>query len=83
LRHMTDHIYYRIMNWLGWSLIAIGILDVLLHLMGLNPEFKWRMLDLPMFAVNLLVMVRLLRDKDETIERQEQVIDTLRKNLRK
>lgn len=71
------------MNWLGWSLIAIGILDVLLHLMGLNPEFKWRMLDLPMFAVNLLVMVRLLRDKDETIERQEQVIDTLRKNLRK
>jgi len=67
------------MNWLGWSLIAIGILDVLLHLMGLNPEFKWRMLDLPMFAVNLLVMVRLLRDKDETIERQEQVIDTLRK----
>jgi len=80
---MTDHIYYRIMNWLGWSLIAIGILDVLLHLMGLNPEFKWRMLDLPMFAVNLLVMVRLLRDKDETIERQEQVIDTLRKNLRK
>jgi hypothetical protein len=71
------------MNWLGWSLIAIGILDVLLHLMGLNPEFKWRMLDLPMFAVNLLVMVRLLRDKDETIERQEQDIDTLRKNLRK
>jgi hypothetical protein len=71
------------MNWLGWSLIAIGILDVLLHLMGLNPEFKWSMLDLPMFAVNLLVMVRLLRDKDETIERQEQVIDTLRKNLRK
>jgi hypothetical protein len=24
-----------------------------------------------------------LKDKDETIERQEQVIDTLRKNLRK
>jgi hypothetical protein len=36
-----------------------------------------------MLAVNLLVVVRLLKDKDETIERQEQVIDTLRKNLRK
>ena len=67
------------MNWLGWSLIAIGILDAVLYLMGLNPEFKWSMLDLPMFAVNLLVMVRLLRDKDETIERQERIIDTLRK----
>ena len=76
---MTDHVYYRIMNWLGWSLITLGILDVLLHLMGLNPEFTWRMLDLPMFAVNLLVMVRLLRDKDEAIERQERIIDTLRK----
>ena len=71
------------MNWLGWSLIALGILDALLHLMGLNPGFTWRMLDLPMFAVNLLVMVRLLRDKDETIERQEQDIATLRKNLKK
>ena len=80
---MTDHVYYRIMNWLGWSLIAIGILDAALHLMGLNPGFTWRMLDLPMFAVNLLVMVRLLRDKDETIERQEQDIATLRKNLKK
>jgi len=80
---MTDHIYYRIMNWLGWSLIAIGILDVVLYLTGLNPEFKWRMLDLPMFAVNLLVMVRLLRDKDETIETQKEIIDTLRKNLKR
>jgi len=71
------------MNWLGWSLIAIGILDVALYLTGLNPEFTWSMLDLPMFAVNLLVMVRLLRDKDETIETQKEVIDTLRKNLRK
>ena len=71
------------MNWLGWSLIAIGILDVVLYLMGLNPEFKWGMLDLPMFAVNLLVMVRLLRDKDETIETQKEIIDTLRKNLKK
>ena len=70
------------MNWLGWSLITLGILDVLLHLMGLNPEFTWRMLDLPMFAVNLLVMVRLLRDKDETIETQKEIIDTLRKNLK-
>ena len=76
---MTDHLYYRIMNWLGWSLIALGLLEVVLHLMGLNPEFKWRMLDLPMFAVNLLVMVRLLKDKDETIENQKQSIDTLRK----
>lgn len=76
---MTDHLYYRIMNWLGWSLIALGLLEVVLHLMGLYPEFKWRMLDLPMFAVNLLVMVRLLRDKDETIENQKQAIDTLRK----
>ena len=76
---MTDRTYYKIMNWLGWTLIALGILDVALHLMGLNPEFKWGMLDLPMLAVNLLVMVRLLRDKDETIERQERIIDTLRK----
>ena len=67
------------MNWLGWTLIALGILDVAFYLMGLNPEFTWRMLDLPMFAVNLLVMVRLLRDKDEAIERQERIIDTLRK----
>jgi hypothetical protein len=71
------------MNWLGWSLIALGILDVALYLMGLNPEFKWSMLDLPMFAVNLLVMVRLLRDKDETIETQKEIIDTLRKPLSK
>ena len=71
------------MNWLGWSLIAIGILDVAFYLMGLNPEFKWGMLDLPMFAVNLLVMVRLLRDKDETIETQKEIIDTLRKPLKK
>ena len=71
------------MNWLGWSVIALGLLEVVLYLTGVYPEFTWRMLDLPMFAVNLLVMVRLLRDKDETIETQEQVIDTLRKNLRK
>ena len=76
---MTDRTYYKIMNWLGWALIALGILDVAFYLMGLNPEFKWSMLELPMFAVNLLVMVRLLRDKDETIERQERIIDTLRK----
>ena len=76
---MTDRTYYKIMNWLGWTLIALGILDVAFYLMGLNPEFKWSMLELPMFAVNLLVMVRLLRDKDETIERQERIIDTLRK----
>ena len=71
------------MNWLGWTLIALGILDVAFYLMGLNPEFKWGMLDLPMFAVNLLVMVRLLRDKDETIETQKEIIDTLRKPLKK
>jgi len=71
------------MNWLGWSLIALGILDVLLHLMGLNPEFTWQGLDLAMLAVNLLVTVRLLRDKDETIETQKEIIDTLRKNLKK
>jgi hypothetical protein len=71
------------MNWLGWSLIALGLLEVVLYLTGVYPEFTWQGLDLPMFAVNLLVTVRLLRDKDETIERQEQVIDTLRKNLRK
>ena len=71
------------MNWLGWSLIALGLIEVVLYLTGLYPGFRWAGLDLPMLAVNLLVMVRLLRDKDETIERQEQVIDTLRKNLRK
>jgi hypothetical protein len=71
------------MNWLGWSVIALGLLEVVLYLTGAYPEFTWRMLDLPMFAVNLLVLVRLLKDKDETIERQEQVIDTLRKNLKK
>jgi hypothetical protein len=76
---MTDRTYYKIMNWLGWTLIALGILDVALYLMGLNPGFRWAGLDLPMLAVNLLVMVRLLRDKDETIERQERIIDTLRK----
>ena len=80
---MTDRLYYRIMNWLGWSLIALGLIEVVLYLTGLYPEFAWRSLDLPMLAVNLLVVVRLLKDKDETIERQEQVIDTLRKNLRK
>ena len=80
---MTDHVYYRIMNWLGWTLIALGILDVLLHLMGLNPGFRWAGLDLPMLALNLLVMVQLLRDKDETIETQKEIIDTLRKNLKK
>lgn len=67
------------MNWLGWTLIALGILDALLHLMGLNPGFTWRMLDLPVFAVNVLVMVRLLRDKDETIKSQAVIITTLRK----
>ena len=71
------------MNWLGWTLIALGILDVLLHLMGLNPGFRWAGLDLPMLALNLLVMVQLLRDKDETIETQKEIIDTLRKNLKK
>ena len=80
---MTDRTYYKIMNWLGWSLIALGILDVLLYHMGLNPEFKWGMLDLSMLALNLLVMVQLLRDKDETIETQKEIIDTLRKNLKK
>ena len=80
---MTDRLYYKIMNWLGWSVIALGLLEVVLYLTGAYPEFTWRMLDLPMFAVNLLVLVRLLKDKDETIERQEQVIDTLRKNLKK
>ena len=76
---MTDRTYYKIMNWLGWTLIALGILDVLLHLMGLNPGFRWAALDLPMLALNLLIVVRLLRDKDETIETQERIIDTLRK----
>jgi hypothetical protein len=76
---MTDRTYYKIMNWLGWSLIALGLIEVVLYLTGLYPEFTWQGLDLPMLAVNLLVMVRLLRDKDETIERQERIIDTLRK----
>ena len=80
---MTDHVYYRIMNWLGWSLIALGLLEVVLYLLGVYPEFTWQGLDLSMLAVNLLVTVRLLKDKDETIKRQEQDIDTLRKNLRK
>ena len=71
------------MNWLGWSLIALGLLEAVLHLMGLNPEFTWQGLDLAMLAVNLLVTVRLLRDKDETIETQKEIIDTLRKNLKK
>jgi hypothetical protein len=76
---MTDRTYYKIMNWLGWSLIALGLIEVVLYLTGLYPEFTWQGLDLPMLAVNLLVMVRLLRDKDETIETQERIIDTLRK----
>ena len=76
---MTDRTYYKIMNWLGWSLIALGLIEVVLYRTGVYPEFTWSRLDLPMLAVNLIVMVRLLKDKDETIERQDRIIDTLSK----
>ena len=80
---MTDRTYYKIMNWLGWTVIALGILDVAFYLMGLNPEFKWSMLELPLLATNLPFIVLLLREKDEIIEAQKEIIDTLRKNLKK
>jgi hypothetical protein len=76
---MTDRTYYKIMNWLGWSVIALGLIEVVLYLTGAYPEFTWRRLDLPMFATNLLVMVRLMKVKDEIIEDQDRIIDTLRK----
>ena len=76
---MTDRTYYKIMNWLGWTVITLGLLEVTLYALGYYPEFKWNRLDVPVFAFNILVMVRLMKQKDELIKKQDEIIDSLRK----
>jgi len=83
---MKDNTYYKIMNWLGWTVIALGLMEVTLYALGYYPEFKWSRLASPSFALNILLMVRMMKQKDEIIEtqeeiieRQEEIIDTLRK----
>lgn len=67
------------MNWLGWTVIALGLLEVTLYALGYYPEFKWNRLDVPAFAFNILLMVRMMKQKDEIIKNQDELIDSLRK----
>ena len=76
---MKDNVYYKIMNWLGWTAIAIGLLEVTLYTLGYYPGFKWNRLDVPIFALNILLMVRMMKQKDELIKKQDEIIDSLRK----
>jgi hypothetical protein len=76
---MTDHTYYKIMTWLGWLAISIGLLEVILYALGYYPDFRWSRLDVPIFAMNILIMVRMMKWKDETIKSQDDIIDSLRK----
>lgn len=76
---MKDNAYYKTMNWLGWTVIALGLLEVTLYALGYYPEFKWNRLDVPAFAFNILLMVRMMKQKDEIIKNQDELIDSLRK----
>ena len=72
---MTDKIYYRIMTWLGWIILSLGAIEFTLWLLGYYPAYGWNRLDSPMLALNMLVMVGIMKRKDVIIELQEKQIN--------
>lgn len=76
---MTDKNYYRITTWTSLVVIGLGLIEVTCWAFGLLPNWRWSNLDTPLFALNMLVMVRMMKWKDETIQDQEETIKRLRK----
>jgi len=65
---MTDKIYYRIMTWLGWFILGLGAIEIILWSFGLYPGMSWKNMDSPMLALNILLMIRIMKDKDRIID---------------
>ena len=74
---MTDKIYYRIMTWLGWIILSLAAIEFTLWLLGYYPAYGWNRLDSPMLALNMLIMVGIMKHKDEIIELQGKQINAL------
>lgn len=65
---MKDTLYYRITAGIAWTLIVIGLLELTLWALGLHPTWTWQRLAEPILWVNILLMSRIIRQRDEMID---------------
>ena len=76
---MKDKTYYRIMTWLGWFILGLWAIEIILWIFGPYPEMSWKNMDSPMLALNILLMIRIMKGKDRIIEIQDGIIEELKK----
>jgi len=65
---MKANLYYRITAGIAWTMISIGLLELTLWALGLYPTWTWQRIAEPMLWVNILLMARIIRQRDEMVD---------------
>ena len=65
---MKANLYYRITAGIAWTMISIGLLELTLWALGLYPTWTWQRIAEPILWVNILLMARIIRQRDEMVD---------------
>ena len=65
---MKTNLYYKITAGIAWTMIVIGLLELTLWALGLHPTWTWQRLAEPILWANVLIMARIIRQRDEMVD---------------
>ena len=65
---MKANLYYRFTAGIAWTMISIGLLELTLWALGLYPTWTWQRIAEPILWVNILLMARIIRQRDEMVD---------------
>lgn len=65
---MKTNLYYNITAGIAWTMIVIGLLELTLWALGLHPTWTWQRLAEPILWANVLIMARIIRQRDEMVD---------------
>jgi len=65
---MKDTLYYRITEGIAWTVITIDVIEIILWTCGLYPTYTWQRIAEPILWANIIVMTRIIRQRDEMLD---------------
>lgn len=65
---MKDTLYYRITEGIAWTVITIDVIEIILWACGLYPSYTWQRIAEPILWANIVVMTRIIRQRDEMLD---------------
>jgi hypothetical protein len=65
---MKENTYYRVTEGIGWTMLILGLIEAVLWAFGLLPNYTWQRLAEPVLWANIILMVRIIRQRDEIID---------------